>query len=569
MPIRRNYILLFCAGICCLFFLSCGVMKQEGSVSVESGYRETEEFGPGAPAGTEEHTEAPLLITEGTVPEGVSVLRVSLSGRTEEEAIRIIDVQFDKLLQRNYCVISEGQRLYLGADELHIGAARERAYNEMRETLLTGSEQERTEKALFYREQPKEIAPILLYDESLISDAFRKTIRENWAQETRNASVSFEEHGKLLVTEEEQEGISYDFSAGIPTFIAEIADIYNYKKELSLPAVKSVREPVLTRETAESLTVIGSFSTVYTELSDEDVSARTGNLISGCRHMNGQVFAPGETISALAMYGEMTEENGYYKAGTFQGGDHVEEIGGGLCQTATTLYNAALLAELEIVYRTNHSMYVNYVLPSMDAMVYPQNSSDFIMKNSTSAPLVIEAYVTTEDRTIHVNLWGKEERPAGHSVRYEPEILELTLPEISFRESMEAGIGWVNVSKKIRQVGSHGPVAGVRSRLWKITVDDGEETRELVNGNDIYQPDNGAVYAVSPDAYAEIYIREDSPSSCFIGLRQLFADRKTPLNADPARMSAQQREAFNREMQDILSEKGYSWPYSGSEYRNP
>ena len=78
-------------------------------------------------------------------------------------------------------------------------------------------------------------------------------------------------------------------------------------------------------------------------------------------------------------------------------------------------YNAVLRAELDVSYRKNHSMMVNYVYPGMDAMVAPQDNSDFKFVNSSNHPIYIEAYVV--DDRICINIWGIEERDANRSVR--------------------------------------------------------------------------------------------------------------------------------------------------------
>ena len=103
--------------------------------------------------------------------------------------------------------------------------------------------------------------------------------------------------------------------------------------------------------------------------------------------MNGRIFYPGETISALDLYGAVTTENGYAEAPGYNQGRVEMVVGGGVCQVTTTLYNAVLRAELDVSYRKNHSMMVNYVYPGMDAMVAPQDNSDFKFVNSSNHPI--------------------------------------------------------------------------------------------------------------------------------------------------------------------------------------
>ena len=147
--------------------------------------------------------------------------------------------------------------------------------------------------------------------------------------------------------------------------------------------------------------------------------------------MNGRIFYPGETISALDLYGAVTTENGYAEAPGYNQGRVEMVVGGGVCQVTTTLYNAVLRAELDVSYRKNHSMMVNYVYPGMDAMVAPQDNSDFEFVNSSNHPIYIEAYVV--DDRICINIWGIEERDANRSVRFRTEILSVSWPEIAIQ----------------------------------------------------------------------------------------------------------------------------------------
>ena len=78
---------------------------------------------------------------------------------------------------------------------------------------------------------------------------------------------------------------------------------------------------------------------------------------------------PGETLSGYGAMAPFTLENGYASAGAYENGRVVDSVGGGVCQIATTLYDASLYAELEITQRQNHSMSVSYVKPSMDAAI--------------------------------------------------------------------------------------------------------------------------------------------------------------------------------------------------------
>ena len=99
------------------------------------------------------------------------------------------------------------------------------------------------------------------------------------------------------------------------------------------------------------------------------------------------------------------EENGYKKAKIIKQGSFSQEFGGGVCQVSTTLYNCALLADLEIVEVNPHSLPVSYVEPSFDAMVNT-GSSDLKIKNNTDKPIYIAT--SGDDEFCKICMFGCE-----------------------------------------------------------------------------------------------------------------------------------------------------------------
>jgi len=132
-------------------------------------------------------------------------------------------------------------------------------------------------------------------------------------------------------------------------------------------------EPEITADIFHSINKkIASFST-----SGGGGAGRTDNLYVAAKYMNGTILAPGDVFSFNKVTGPRTFERGYSMAPVVGG----MGIGGGVCQVATTIYNAALQANLEIVERHPHSIRVGYVPPGRDATV--TNYIDFKFRNST------------------------------------------------------------------------------------------------------------------------------------------------------------------------------------------
>lgn len=135
--------------------------------------------------------------------------------------------------------------------------------------------------------------------------------------------------------------------------------------------------------------------------------ARANNLRVALSYLNDIVIMPGETFSYNAAIGDTTAAKGYMAAATFKGGTTVNEMGGGICQTTSTLYDVVLMAGLEIVERHQHGLPVGYVQPSLDATVYSP-VLDFKFKNTRNYPIkIVTSY--SSGGSLNVSIYGTKE----------------------------------------------------------------------------------------------------------------------------------------------------------------
>lgn len=206
------------------------------------------------------------------------------------------------------------------------------------------------------------------------------------------------------------------------TIKAAILEKWN-QQDIELAATVIDDEPLYTREMVEKCnTIIGTFSTTYTTSSED----RAGNLANGAGLINNTVLYPGEVFSAYALMTPFTTDNGYFQAGAYANGKIIDSIGGGACQVTTTLYNAVLLGELEVVERAAHSMTISYADLSRDAAI-AGTWKDFKFRNNTDAPIVVVAY--TAGRTITFDIWGDEIRDKNiRKIKYETVVIEEKAP---------------------------------------------------------------------------------------------------------------------------------------------
>ena len=134
--------------------------------------------------------------------------------------------------------------------------------------------------------------------------------------------------------------------------------------------------------------LLAEFSTKY----NAGAKNRTTNLKLASDKINGTVIMPGEVFSYNKVVGKRTIEAGYKEATIYENGQVTSGLGGGICQISTTLYNAAVEANLDITSRRNHMFTTSYVPAGMDATV-AWGSTDFKFKNIREYPIKIESTV--------------------------------------------------------------------------------------------------------------------------------------------------------------------------------
>lgn len=132
--------------------------------------------------------------------------------------------------------------------------------------------------------------------------------------------------------------------------------------------------------------------------------ARKNNIKTALSVFDGLILEDGEILSFNSVTGERNQKNGYKQAKIISGGTFVEGFGGGVCQVSTTLYNACLLAGLEIVEVNSHSLPVSYVEPSFDAMVNT-GSSDLVIRNNSGGVIVFTT--SSQNNICKVKIFGK------------------------------------------------------------------------------------------------------------------------------------------------------------------
>ncbi len=217
---------------------------------------------------------------------------------------------------------------------------------------------------------------------------------------------------------------------------------------------------------------LGTYATRY----DPTNKNRSNNITISAEKINGTVVMPGETFSYNQIVGERTIATGYKEAGAYAGGRVVQDVGGGICQTSSTLYNAALLANLEIVDRSNHQFLTSYVAAGRDATV-SWGSIDFKFKNNRSYPIKIEA--SAKNGVCTMNIYGIKEE-----TEYEVVIQSVVLSYIPYTTKYENDSSLEEGKEIVEQSG----YTGCTSEAYRILKLNGEVVSKTLLSKDTYDP---------------------------------------------------------------------------------
>ena len=223
-------------------------------------------------------------------------------------------------------------------------------------------------------------------------------------------------------------------------------------------------------------TVLASYST-YFKPWDAD---RNTNLRLATSRIHGKVLKPGEVFSYNTLVGHRNQKEGFRMAPVILDGKLVPDWGGGVCQVSSTLYNAALLADLEIVDRSNHGRAIGYVPLGFDATVV-DGQIDFKFKNNLKRSILIYSTVT-EDELVFSVLGNATDSPPPIELDY---VVHKVIEPVEIKQpdpTLEIG----------KEVIDESPQRGFKVSTYRIRTINGKPVSQLLFTDD-YDPVNRIV----------------------------------------------------------------------------
>ena len=274
------------------------------------------------------------------------------------------------------------------------------AYGRGNTTTIRGTRvtpfQERLNTALNLRSAPVSLQTSLTYDKHTIRQ-LTDSIAQFVNRDPVNASVATFDFNTRSFTFNSDSAGSYIDGDGLYNQV--IAMLEGGQRHATI-----VVEPQIVLASVTKAELMNSFrkSSSYTTETTSN-SNRNTNVKLSAAAINGTTVLPGETFSFNKATGQRTSAKGYLPAAAIAGGQSVDEIGGGVCQTSSTLFNAVARANLKIVDRSPHAWPSNYVGKGLDATVNWPNL-DFKFKNDTDWPIFIVSYY--QSRKVTVEIYG-------------------------------------------------------------------------------------------------------------------------------------------------------------------
>lgn len=398
-----------------------------------------------------------------TIADGVYIGNIYVGGMTEEEAKQAVEAYVEEIGDVTLTLATGEKSVEVEASELGIHFSDMSVVQEAMDVGRSGNLIKRYKDNKDLENGDKVIQLQLEVDPDAVTAVIEEKADVLNQEAVDNTLVR--EDGEFRIIKGEQ-GIEVDVEESIIAIEDYISAGWD-GTDAEIEIVAEIVEPRGSEEELSQITdLLGSYTTNY----NDSGSNRCTNISVAASKINGTVLYPGEEFSVAATIGPLDGANGYQLAGAYENGQTVESYGGGVCQVSSTLYNAVILAELEVTERSNHSMIVSYVKPSMDAAI-AGDYKDLKFVNNLDLPIYIEGY--TVGKNVYFNIFGHETRPENRVVTYESEVISQQDPGIQFVGTADP-VGYVSVVQ-----GKH---VGYVARLWKVvTVDGVEESREIFN----------------------------------------------------------------------------------------
>lgn len=332
--------------------------------------------------------------TSEKVLPGVKVLGVELGGLNKDDGIsRLAEVE--KNLRASRVVLRyQDQTWNLLLNEVDFNLNEESVMDAAINAGRSGSILQRWRERKEFQNNGLTLSPVFEYDREKLSRKV-KELASDIIIEPRDATFRVNSNDTVTVIPA-KDGIDVDLARLENDINMSLGSGIQQEVNLTLIPVA----PFRSTDFVESMGVKGLLAS-YTTSFDPSKTSRSYNVSVAAKAFDELLIMPGHEVSFNDVVGPRSSEAGYKNAPVIVNNEFVDGLGGGVCQVSTTLYNSVLLANLDIVERTNHSLPVSYVPIGRDATV-SYGSLDMKFRNNTDSYLYIKSYISGGQLTMKI-----------------------------------------------------------------------------------------------------------------------------------------------------------------------
>lgn len=420
------------------------------------------------------------LLKSDLIYKEVKIDKFDVSSMPKEEALNFLKAHKEKDKYSSIKLAYYDRIFKIPLDHIAFEYDYVKAVNQAYSLGRTGNMPTRLYELLRIRFKGEEIPLEIIYDRNKLEDIVEKISMEVGV-EAKDAEIYINDGNIEIVNEVVGKKVKKaDLLKAIEkSLYKHELDVINIPVENTIPKVTS---DLLSRING----VIGEFSTSFRGSSQN----RIENIELSANAIKGTILMPGETMSFNETTGPRKEEFGYKEADVIINGEFTPGVGGGVCQTSTTLYNALLLADVTILERAPHSIPPKYINLGMDAAV-AYGYLDLKFRNDFNYPIYIDAKIVGD--RLYFYIYG-DTKERDFIVKVESEVVETIQPkeEIIPDETLEVG------SKVLVQEGR----TGYKVNTYKYIIKDGKIVSKELISQDYYREKN-YVYKIGDAANGE------------------------------------------------------------------
>lgn len=410
---------------------------------------------------------------EKNIFNGVYINNINVGGMTKEDARRILEEEFNKPISSRIISLSAGDLNFkIEYGELNAHYDIDTSLNIAFEYGKTGNIIERTRNRFLLKREPANISLGFVFDKSII-DKKINDIDSKIYKNPKDARISF--NGENFKVTPDEPGIKINREK-LEQMISEAVKPESTVDNIVVPT-DTIDAKVKGDMLSKIDTKLSSFTTAF---KPSDIN-RTQNVRIATEQTNGVLVLPGEVFSMNKALGPRVASKGYKEAPVIINGTVEPGLAGGICQVTSTIYNAALLSNLEIVERRQHGLAVSYVGVGRDATI-SGDVIDFKFRNTNKYPIYI--HTSMGKSTLTVSFYGANEHP-GLKIQITSEVIERIVPDIEYiyDPNLESG-------KKITE---EKPITGIKSKTYKKVYQDGKLISTELISSDFYKPAKGKI----------------------------------------------------------------------------